>query len=327
VAQLFGLPDVALLDLRTRLAGGAVATAKATSSSGQTAAISGEQLRVGLSLPSAYIARAVEPEPTTATALSASLSRRGGSPVVVQASNTTVVALAAGFAGATKRPLFVVGSQGPKAKAKRALRPAKSVTAVGAVSPAGLRSLSKLAKVRRVTAPNAVKLSLKLARLNPSTARRAVFAATPANPSAMATAAMGATRARGTVIAVNATPSAKTVKWVAKRAKRTIIVAGKKEISNAAAAALRKPVRLGTQNPVIRSARIASLGSRHGEAILVDTRRPMAAAAAAATGRPVLFVAPAGNAKAVRFLQASPAIATLRTVGADSAVVAAARRA
>jgi hypothetical protein len=54
----------------------------------------------------------------------------------------------------------------------------------------------------------------------------------------------------------------------------------------------------------------------------------MAAAAAAATRQAVLFVSPkTSNAKALRFLQTSPAIATLRTVGADSTVVAAARRA
>ncbi len=80
------------------------------------------------------------------------------------------------------------------------------------------------------------------------------------------------------------------------------------------------------QNPVTRSARIAGLGTRHGDAILVDSRRPMAAAAAAATGQAVLFVDSKAGRSVVRFLQTSPAIATLRTVGVDSAVVATARR-
>ncbi|MCO5299242.1 MAG: hypothetical protein M9886_04750, partial [Candidatus Nanopelagicales bacterium] len=115
---------------------------------------------------------------------------------------------------------------------------------------------------------------------------------------------------------------------IRKNAKRTIVVAGKKEIPNASAAVLRRPVRLGASDPILRSVRIAGLGSRRGEAILVDVTRPMAAAAAAATRQAVLFVSPkTSNAKALRFLQTSPAIATLRTVGADSTVVAAARRA
>ena len=328
VAQLFGLPDVVLLDLRTRMTGGAVSTAKATSSSGQTASITGEQLRTGLQLPSAYIARAATPAPTTATALSATLARRGGRPVVVQATDTTVVALAASYAGATNRPLFVVGSKGPGAKARKAIRPASSLTAVGGFTSTGLKSLSRLAKVKRVTAKKATSLSLKLAKLNSRDSRRTVFVASPGNTAAMASAAMGAARASGSLLAVDRAASTKTTKWVRKNAKRTIVVAGKKEIPNASAVALRRPVRLGASDPILRSARIAGLGSRRGEAILVDVTRPMAAAAAAATRQAVLFVSPkTSNAKALRFLQTSPAIATLRTVGADSTVVAAARRA
>jgi hypothetical protein len=248
--------------------------------------------------------------------------------VVVQATDTAVVALAASYAGAMNRPLFVVGSKGPGAKARKAIRPASSLTAVGGFTSKGLKSLSRLAKVKRVTAKKATSLSLKLAKLDSRDTRRTVFVASPGNVAAMASAAMGAARATGSLLAVDRAASSKTTTWVRKNAKRTIVVAGKKEIPNAAAAALRKPVRLGASNPVLRSARIASLGSRQGEAILVDASRPMAAAAAAASRRAVLFVSTTtSNAKAVRFLQASPAIATLRTVGADSTVVAAARRA
>ncbi|MDO5503168.1 MAG: cell wall-binding repeat-containing protein, partial [Actinomycetia bacterium] len=57
LASAFRLPDVARLDLSARTAGGAVATARATSSAGQSAAISGETLRSRLSLFSTYVAR------------------------------------------------------------------------------------------------------------------------------------------------------------------------------------------------------------------------------------------------------------------------------
>ena len=329
VAQLFGLPDVALLDLRTRLTGGAVATATATSSSGQTVSITGEQLRTGLELPSAYIARSATQEPVTATALSSTLARgRGGAPVVVQASDTTVVALAAAFAGTTGRPLFVVPGSGPGKAASAAIRPAKSLTAVGAFSGTALKKLSRLASVRRVTASGPVALSLSLARVAQRKDRRAVFVAPAANPAAMASAAMGAARAGGYLLALTGPPTTAARKWVAAHATRSIVVAPKKEIPDTAAGQLRKPVRLGAKDPVVRSARIAGLGSRHGEAVLVDSTRVMAAATAAASRRAVLFVtATSGNAKAFRFLQGSPAIASLLSVGAEPAVLTAARRA
>ncbi len=329
VAALFGLPDVVLLDLRTRLTGGAVATATATSSSGQTASISGEKLRTGLGLPSAYIARSATQEPTTATALSSALAQRGkGAPVVAQATDTSVVALAAAFAGSTKRPFYVVGRSGPDRSAARALRPASSVTAVGAFTATSLKALGRLAKVRRVTAGNATALSLRLAELSVRKDRRAVFVAVPGNPAAMASAAMGAARAGGYLMALTDAPGAAMRKWVKAHATRSIVVAGKKELSNADAGGLRRPVRLSAKDPVVRAARIAALGPRRGEAIIVDSARVMAGATAAASRRPVLFVAgKSGNAKALRFLQASPAIATLRSVGADPAALAAARRA
>jgi hypothetical protein len=52
----------------------------------------------------------------------------------------------------------------------------------------------------------------------------------------------------------------------------------------------------------------------------------MAAAAAAASGQAVLFVDGKARSSVVRFLQTSPAIATLRTVGVEPSVVATARR-
>ncbi len=329
VAALFGLPDVVQLDLRSRLTGGAVATAIATSSGGQTSSISGERLRTGLKLPSAYIARGVTQAPTTATALSTSLAAgRGGAPVVVAASDTTVVALAAAFAGAQGRPVYAIGGSGPDAAARKALKPARTLTAVGAFSPKALKAVAKLAKVRRVRADSVGALSLALARAGQHSTRRAVFVGRADNPSAMASAAMGAVRAKGYLLAVGEIPSAASVKFVKANGTRTVVVAGRKELSNRAAAALRRPVRLATQKPVLRAARIARLGSRRGEAILVDSQRPMAAAVAAGTGRAVLIVTSGkGNGAGLRFLQSSPAIADVRTVGVATRVLSAARRA
>lgn len=329
VAEVFGLPDVALLDLRTRLEGGAVAKAVATSADGQKSTITGEQLRSELGLPSAYIARSVDPEPVTATSLSAALAgSRQSAPVVVQASDTAVVALASAYAGRTGRSLLVVGGSGPGKKASATLRRSRSAVAVGALSATALKRIGKLAKVQRVTAGSPEALSLALARRSASSQRRALFVAASANPAALASAAMGAARAKGYLLAVDGSMSSSAVKWARAHATRSVVVAGKKEIPDAVAGRLRKPARLGTSNPVSRSARIAALGPRRSEAILVDSARVMAAAAAAASGRPVLLVKPGSkNAKVVKFLQGSPAIFTLRVVGAPEALVAAVRKA
>lgn len=329
VAELFGLPDVALLDLRTRMQGGAVAKAIATSSDGQKATISGERLRSELSLPSAYIARSTDTEPVTATSLSTSISgSRKGSAVVVQASDTTVVALAAAYAGATSRPLLVVGSAGPGEKASKVLRRSRSAVAVGRFTETALKRVGRLAKLTRVTAADTAALSLSLARRGERSERRPVFVAAAGNPAAMASAAMGAVRSSGYLLATGTSLSDTAVAWVRKRASRSVVVASKKEIPDASAGRLRNPARLGTGNPVARSARIAALGSRKGDAILVDSARLMAAAAATASGQVVLLVAPkAANAGVVRYLQSSPSISRLRVVGAAESTVQAARRA
>ena len=57
VASAFGLPDVARLDLSARNAATGVARATATSASGATATITGEQLKSRLTLNSTYLAR------------------------------------------------------------------------------------------------------------------------------------------------------------------------------------------------------------------------------------------------------------------------------
>lgn len=57
MASAFGLPDVARLDLSRRYVSGGVASAVATSSTGATATISGEQMRSRLNLNSSYVQR------------------------------------------------------------------------------------------------------------------------------------------------------------------------------------------------------------------------------------------------------------------------------
>jgi SpoIID/LytB domain protein len=327
VAALFGLPDVVKIDLRDRLTGGAVGKAIATSSQGKTASITGEQLRTGLELPSAFINRSVSNSPSSATSLSASLSSgRSGAPVVVQASDTVVVALSAAYAGANSRPLYVISGGGPGKAAAKSLRK-KAMTAVGDFSPTALKSLNRLGSVRRVTANSAPELAVKLAQAGKQGARRAVFVASASDPAAVASAAMGAVRARGYLLTISEAPSSSAVAVTKNRASRTIVVAPKKVISNQTASVFRKPVRLGASDPVVRAARIAALGSRRGEAILVDASRPMAAAAAAATGNAVLLVDARGPGRALTFVQSSPAISVLRSVGADPGVVSAVRSA
>lgn len=327
VAQLFGLPDVVALDLSKRVTGGAVATAVATSSKGKTASISGEKLRTGLGLPSAFIQRAVISAPVSATALSTSLAAGAkGNPVVAPASDTAVVALAAAFAGSQGRPLLVVGASGPSEAAGKLLRK-RSMTAVGAFNETAVRALDKLGTVKRVTADDLPGLSLRLASVAKRSDRRTVFVAPAADPAALASAAMGASRSGGYLLAVDKTASSEAVNFTKSAASRTVVVAGKSVLPNAEAGKFRKAVRLGTPDAVLRAARIAALGPRRSEAIVVDVNRVQAAAAAAASGNPVLLVDADGSPKVTSVLQSSPSISLLRSVGADPALIGQLRRA
>jgi hypothetical protein len=328
VSALFGLEDIVRLDLRSRLAGGAVAQAVATDATGRTATISGEQLRTGLELPSAYIARAVNEDPESVSSLSASLTAaRPGAPVVVRPSDPTVVALAAGYAAAGRRPLYVVGAGGPDPAARQALRRAKSVHVVGALPPS-IEGVTRPGRIRRIEAGDVETLSLLLAGRSERDGRRSVFIADAGNHAATASAAMGAARAGGYVLSVVGAPSKAMRTWVGTHATRSVVVAPRKEITDAEAVGLRKAVRVGGKNAVARSARVAGLGPRRGTAMLVGSDKLVAAATAAATRRPVLLVAPGtANRRVLRFLQASPAISDLESVGADAEVVARARRA
>ncbi|NHA68006.1 SpoIID/LytB domain-containing protein [Phycicoccus flavus] len=88
LAAAFGLGDVRRLDLSDRYASGAVATARATSSSGTTVALSGESLRGRLGLYSTYLARptsrvAGTDRYVTAAKLAATRARSATTVVVV----------------------------------------------------------------------------------------------------------------------------------------------------------------------------------------------------------------------------------------------------
>ncbi|HET7901593.1 MAG TPA: SpoIID/LytB domain-containing protein [Candidatus Nanopelagicales bacterium] len=61
LAAAFGLPNVVSLDLTSRTAGGGIKRAVAISSTGATAALSGETFRSRLSLPSTWVSGATDP--------------------------------------------------------------------------------------------------------------------------------------------------------------------------------------------------------------------------------------------------------------------------
>ena len=103
-----------------------------------------------------------------------------GRPVVVQATDTTVVALAASREPRTGRCSWWAA----RVRGRRLESDTTSIPAdrSGGLYPTGLKSLSRLAKVKRVTAKKATSLSPKLAKLNSRDSRRTVFVASPAIP-------------------------------------------------------------------------------------------------------------------------------------------------
>ena len=198
--------------------GGAVSIAKATSSSkarqlrslanncGPVCSCRRPTLRARLS-----------PAPTTATALSATLARRGGNRW--SSEPPTPRWWPGGQLRRSHEQAAVRGGR-IKVRGRRLEKRSTSILAdrSGGFTSTGLKSLSRLAKVKRVTAKKATSLSLKLAKLNSRDSRRTVFVASPGNTAAMASAAMGAARASGSLLAVDRAASTKTTKWIRKNA-------------------------------------------------------------------------------------------------------------
>ena len=285
VAALFGLPDVVLLDLRTRLTGGAVADAIATSSSGQTSTISGEVAhRVGAAL--GHIAR---------SAIRGAHHRHRVVSVLWPA--------AVGRRWSRRR-------RTPASSRWRRVGTAASAYVVGGSGPA-----------RCCQGVAAGEFADRGRRVPPHSAESPVLSSRRCAGYCQADRAVDGTRpivhAQRPPVPCSwrcpATPQPwPAPRWVRARrwlpagavrqsrygrpevgegdASRSIVVVGKKELSNADArlCAGRSGSVPRTQwcAPRHRRTRAAS-----GEAILVDNARVMAAAAAAASRRPVLFVA------------------------------------
>lgn len=116
MAQAFGLSDVIALDLSARTAAGGVRTARATSSGGATATMTGEQLRSRLGVPSTWVRRAqVRLAGVDRWATSVAVGRQafptGRTVVLVSGNDANLVdgMVAGPLARSLKAPVLLVG--------------------------------------------------------------------------------------------------------------------------------------------------------------------------------------------------------------------------
>lgn len=330
VAAAFGLPDVQSIDFSDRVAGGAVGSAVATAADGRTARLTGEQVRVALSLPSAFIARQVSPLPAAPTSLATALTGgRSGPPVVTAEADPAVVALAARYAAATGRPLLV-SAPGTLSKAVTQRLPAgkkskPAVTLVGKASDALVRGLLRRSRVARIEAPTLADLSLRLAKAD-GRQSGSLYVTSAGDRSAVVAASATAARAGGDVLVVGKKLN-QAASQFAKSARRTVVVAPKRQIPNALAATFRKAVRLRSESLTARLVRLGGLGATPESAIIVGQNSLRQAAVAVASARLVLAVDTAATPSVNRYLQRRPRISTLQPVGRPGPAVAAASHA
>jgi len=120
MAAAFGLTDVVSVDLSSRTAGGGVAAAVATSSTGATATISGEVLRSRLALPATWVSRpalrvAGVDRWSTSVAVAKLASPSGKTVVIVSGQDANLVdGLVAGpLAHSVGGPVLLVGQSIP----------------------------------------------------------------------------------------------------------------------------------------------------------------------------------------------------------------------
>lgn len=177
VAAAFGLRDVVALDLTTRTAGGGVATARATSSAGDTRTITGEQLRSRLALPSTWVRRAASrvsgaDRYATAVSVGRRSSPSGRTVVLVNGTDANLVdgLVAAPLARSLGAPVLMVRRDGIPDVVLSELTRRQATRAVvvggeGAVSSAVVASLTARGmSVERLAGPDRYATAAAVAR-------------------------------------------------------------------------------------------------------------------------------------------------------------------
>lgn len=342
VAQAFGLPDVAALDLSARTTARGVLTARATSSGGATATISGEQLRTRLGLPSTWVRRAeVRLAGADRWATSVAVARQafptGRTVVIVSGNDANLVdGLVAGpLARSLQAPVLLTGKDSlPSAVraelVRRGANRALLVGGDGVVSAQVERQLSDLGiGVERVAGADRYATAAAVARRMGAPRTTAVVASGEAGSLVDALAASGPAAATGRPILL---VSRDDVPPVTAKALRDLgvtgstCVGGTGVLSERVRTALPACFRAGGDNRFDTAVAVArafrSLVPSNEVAVVSGSNENLVDALGAGTLGHLVLLAPRGELTAgtKAWLQQTPTIARLKVVGGTGAV-------
>jgi SpoIID/LytB domain protein len=334
VSAAFGLPNVVRIDLSSRTAGGGVKVARAWSSTGAGASITGEQLRSRLALPSTWVWRAVTSAPGGLAALALAQATRSTSPVVVLAPSGSAAATAvAANLGARKGWPVLLTSGSKLATATRAELVRRKPTTVYVVgTPAQIPDAAVAAAdgvsgtVVRLTGATDADVSVRVASFLAPASGSSPWVAPANDPDllAIASAAATVTRRPFLVVPSGTTASSAVSSYVTKLAARSVVVGSTAQLTAAVATSVRASTRIVGTDDADTSGRV--LASVRGTQAAVASSTAPGRALLAAPGSPVLILGTSLPASTAQALQRGTSRLVV-TAGVDPVALTLARRA
>jgi SpoIID/LytB domain protein len=318
VAAAFGLPNVATLDLSDRFVSGALKSVTATSTTGQTATISGEKFRstmvsdTGSSLMSTWVWRSiVTPVSAAAPGLSEEFIRHrffgfckapgstAKSAVIVSAageSGPATMAAAASYAAVKGAALIVAKASGDVVRIK-ALLTAQAITSVVTVGvvDAAITSALTTAKIswRNIQGATLSDLSRRLATDANAPADKGIVIASASEPSAWPLAvSVSARMGRPLLYATEKTLTADVVSWISSASPASIYVVGSTtELPDSALAGFADVSRITTSDLPLASLTLLGRGdvAVRGVILMAGTSDPLKGVLAALSGLPIVY--------------------------------------
>jgi SpoIID/LytB domain protein len=334
VAVAFGLRNVVRIDLSSRTAGDGVKVARAWSSTGAAASITGEQLRSRLALPSTWVWRAVTQAPGGLAALALAQTKKSTSKVVVLApsGSAAATAIAANLGARKGWPVLLTSSSRLATAARTELvrRKPATVYVVGTKAQvpdtvvAAVDSVS--GTVVRLTGATDADVSVRVSTFLAPAAGSGPWVAPANDPEllAIASAAASVTRRPFLVVPSGTASSAGVTAYVTALAARSTVVGSTGQVGAAVATSVRASGRIAGTDDADTSGRV--LASVRGAQAVVATSEAPGRALMAAPGTPVLIMGSALPASTSQALQLGTARLVV-TTGVNPAALTLARRA